>query len=186
MSEVFLLATSSRYNRAVATVRFKSVIEIRDGNPYVPVSAARAKRVKPGWQKSLPVLLQINGQPDPPWRINMMPTGNGDFYLYLHGDVRKASRTKVGDTVTVEARFDAAYKNGPMHPMPSWFRVPLAKNAKAKKAWDALIPSRQKEILRYFSWLKSEEARTRNVARALGVLSGKKGRFIARSWNEST
>ena len=166
------------------TLRFKSLIEIRDGNPYVLVSAARAKRIKAGWRKPLPVLLQINGQPETPWRINMMPTGSGDFYLYLHGDVRKASRTKVGDTVTVEVRFDAAYKNGPMHPMPSWFRIPLAKNRSAKKAWDALIPSRQKEILRYFSWLKSPAARTRNVERALQVLSGKKGRFMARSWNE--
>jgi Bacteriocin-protection, YdeI or OmpD-Associated/Domain of unknown function (DUF1905) len=168
----------------MATLRFKSLIEIRDGNPYVLVSAARARRIKSGWRKPLPVLLQINGQPEAPWRINMMPTGCGEFYLYLHGDVRKASRTKVGDTVTVEVRFDAAYKNGPMHPMPSWFRNPLAKNRLAKKAWDALIPSRQKEILRYFSWLKSPAARTRNVERALQVLSGKKGRFMARSWNE--
>jgi hypothetical protein len=168
----------------MATLRFKSRIEIRDGNPYVLVSAARAKRIKAGWRKPLPVLLKINGQPETPWRINMMPTGSGDFYLYLHGDVRKASRTKVGDKVTVEVSFDAAYKNGPMHPMPSWFRIPLAKSRPAKKAWDALIPSRQKEILRYFSWLKSPAARTRNVERALHVLSGKKGRFMARSWNE--
>jgi uncharacterized protein YdeI (YjbR/CyaY-like superfamily) len=69
-----------------------------------------------------------------------------------------------------------------MHPMPSWFRAPLLRNAKASRAWDALIPSRKKEILRYFSWLKSAEARERNVARALHVLSGKKGRFMARSW----
>jgi hypothetical protein len=168
----------------MSALRFKSLIEIRDGNPYVLVSAARAKRIKAGWRKPLPVLLQINGQPETPWRINMMPTGSGEFYLYLHGDVRKTSRTKVGDTVTVEVSFDAAYKNGPMHPMPSWFRIPLAKNRPAKKAWDALIPSRQKEILRYFSWLKSAEARSRNVELALHVLSGKKGRFMARSWNE--
>src|SRR5690349_16021093 len=113
----------------------------------------------------------------------MMPTGSGDFYVYLHGDVRKVSRTKVGDTVTVEVSSDATYKNGLMHPMPSWFRIPLANIRPAKKAWDALIPSRQKEILRYFSWLKSAEARTRNIERALHVLSGKKGRFMARSWN---
>ena len=32
------------------------------------------------------------------------------------------------------------------------------------------------------SWLKSPEARERNVARAIHVLSGNKGRFMARSW----
>ena len=108
--------------------------------------------------------------------------GHRGFYLYLHGDVRRASQTSVGDFVSVDVEFDTAYRNGPMHPMPAWFRRPLAGNPKAAKAWDALIPSRKKEILRYFSWLKSPEARERNVARAIHVLSGKKGRFMARLW----
>ena len=69
-----------------------------------------------------------------------------------------------------------------MHPMPSWFRIPLSRNVWATQAWNELIPSRKKEVLRYFSWLKSPEARARNVTRALDVLSGKKGRFMARSW----
>lgn len=158
-------------------------MKIRDGNPYLLVSAARIIALKPGWKKPLPVLIRINGKPEKAWRINMMPAGNGDFYLYLHGDVRKASRTKVGDRVKAEVRFDGDYKNGPLHPMPSWFRIPLLKNPKAKKAWGELIPSRKKEILRYLSWLKSREARDRNVAQAIRVLSGKKARYMARSWN---
>jgi hypothetical protein len=113
-----------------------------------------------------------------------MPMGNGAFYLYLHGDVRKASRTKVGDRVDVELSFDSAYRGGPMHPMPAWFRTPLHENSKALIAWNALIPSRKKELLRYFSRLKSPEARARNLQRALQVLSGKPGRFMARSWND--
>lgn len=164
-------------------VRFVGPIKVLNGNPFVHVSAARAKAIKAGWRKPLPVLIRINGEPKKkPWRINMMPIGDGAFYLYLHGDVRRASHTKVGDRVRVEIQFDPAYRNGPMHPMPAWFRLPLSRNARAKQAWDALIPSRKKEILRYFSWLKSPEARARNVARALHVLSGKTGRFMARSW----
>lgn len=132
----------------------------------------------------MPVCVQINGQPTDPWHINMMPKGDGSFYLYLHGDVRTASNTKVGDLVLVSVRFDSAYKSGPAHPMPSWFRIPLTQNAAAKKAWNALIPSRKKEILRYFSWLKSKEAKARNVEKALFVLSGNKGRFMARTWQD--
>lgn len=162
---------------------FSAIMRIVNGNPYVYVSATRAKAIRPNWRRPLPVLIRINGEPKQrPWRINMMPVGKGDFYLYLHGDVRKASQTKVGARVRVEIEFDSAYRNGPMHPMPAWFRIPLSRDAKAKEAWDALIPSRKKEILRYFSWLKSTEARARNVARALHVLSGKKGRWMARSW----
>lgn len=113
-----------------------------------------------------------------------MPIGDGGFYLYLHGDVRKASKTKVGDTVEVDACFDTEYKNGPMHPISVWFQEALDKNPTAKKNWEALISSRQKEILRYFSWLKSPEAKERNIEKDLQVLSGKKGRFMARSWEQ--
>lgn len=163
-------------------MRFSATMRIFNGNPYVHVSAARANALKPGWRKPLPVVVRINGKPNPPWRINMMPRGDGSFYLYLHGDVRRASGTKVGDRVRVDVQFDPRYRGGPMHPMPPWFRVPLSKNPSARKAWDTLIPSRKKEILRYLSWLKSPEARERNVRRALRVLSGKKERYMARSW----
>ena len=92
--------------------------------------------------------------------------------------------TRWGDAVTVELEFDDEYRSGPAHPMPSWFKNALGENQKAKRAWNELIPSRQKEVLRYFSWLKSAEAQTRNVQRAICVLSGGKGRFMGRSWNE--
>ena len=115
---------------------FRAPIKIFNGNPYVYVSAARARSIKPGWRKPLPVLVRVNGRPlGKPWRINMMPIGNGDFYLYLHGDVRRASETKVGDIVRIDVEFDTAYRNGPMHPMPSWFRQPLSRNVKAAAAW---------------------------------------------------
>ena len=168
----------------MSKLRFRSVIEINNINPYVLISARRASRIRKGWRKPLPVRVRVNGTPEKPWRINMMPVGDGSFYLYLHGDVRKASGTKVGDAVTVELEFDDEYKSGPAHPMPSWFRTALGRNRNAKRTWSELIPSRQKEILRYFSGLKTLEAQARNVRRAIHVLSGGKGRFMARSWNE--
>ena len=141
-------------------------------------------QIQPNWRKAMPVLIQVNGQPEPAWRINMMPTGDGDFYLYLHGDVRKASNTKVGDIVTVSIEFDEAYRNGPMHPVPDWFRLALNENAIATQNWLALPPSRQKEVLRYFASLKSAEAQARNIQKAMHVLSGKAGRFMAREWQD--
>ena len=163
-------------------LRFAATIKIRGINPYVLVSAARAKSIKSGWKKPLPVLVRINGKPTEPWRINMMPVGNGGFYLYLHGDVRKGSGTKVGDPVEVELDFDVGYKGGPAS-MPRWFEKPLSENPVAMENWQALIPSRQKEIVRYLANLKSTEARNRNLEKVLHMLSGKKGRFMARDWN---
>lgn len=165
-------------------LHFTATIEIYNANPYVLVNKEQAHELHENWHKPMPVTVQINGQPKPAWHINMMPIGDGSFYLYLHGDVREASKTKVGDLVEVDVAFDNTYKSGPMHPMPDWFQAALDKNNKAQKAWDALPPSRQKEVLRYFSWLKSDEAKVRNVQQVMHVLSGNEGRFMARDWKD--
>jgi hypothetical protein len=168
------------------SIAFWAFIQIRGINPFVRVDSSKADALKPGWRKPLPVLVRINGKPDIPWRVNMMPAGNGDFYLYLHDSVRKASGTAVGDRVNVEVNFDASYRNGPQHPMPNWFKQALDGNLQAKKNWSVLLPSRKKEILRYFSQLVSLEARARNLAKALHVLSGEDGRFMARDWRNGS
>src|SRR5437763_11647087 len=119
----------------IKALLFTAPIKITGVNPYVHISTVRAKKLKPGWRKPMPVLVRLNGEPKKAWRINMMPKGNGSFYLYLHGNIRKASKTKVGDKALVEIMFDEKYKNGPMHPMPASFRSALGKNPNAKKAW---------------------------------------------------
>jgi hypothetical protein len=173
----------SKISTVMATLRFRALIKIQGVNPYVLVSAKRASQLRPGWRRPMPVLVRINGKPEETSHINMMPIGDGSFRLYLHGGVRKASNTGVGDRVRVEIRFDAKYRGGPMHPMPTRFRAALAKNPTAKENWDALTPSRKKEVLRYFASLKSLEARERNLTRALQALSGGPTRFMARSWS---
>lgn len=168
----------------MTTLRFAETIALNNINPYVFVSGARAGKLRPAWRKPLPVLLRIDGKPETPWRINLMPIGDGGFYLYLSGKIRKESGTQVGDKIQIEIRFDAEYRNGPMHPMPAWFHEALKENPKAEAAWKALVPSRQKELLRYFSTLKSAEAKARNLQKAMQVLSGKEGRFMARDWKD--
>ena len=165
-------------------LNFRARIEIRGINPYVSVGAARAAKLTADWRGPMPVLVQINGQPEPPHRINLMPAGDGTFTLYLDAKVRKASATKVGDTVRVGLAFNKEYRGGPDSPMPRWFSTALKRNTAAKKGWSALPPSRQKEILRYFARLKSEEARARNLEKALHVLAGGSARFMARAWSE--
>jgi hypothetical protein len=170
----------------MTTSDFTAVIKIRGVNPFILVSAVRAKALKPAWRKPFPVLVRINGKPKNSWRINLMPVGNGSFYLYLHGAVRKASGSKVGDRVRVEIDFDLSYRNGPQHPMPRWFKLALIGNPEAMKNWKGLSPSRKKEILRLFASLKSAEARARNLRKALHVLSGETGRFMARAWKNGS
>ena len=111
-----------------------------------------------------------------------MPAGDGSFYLYLRNDIRKASGTTVGDSVAVELSFDGLYRCGPTRLLPPWFRSELRKSAIARKALEAIIPSRKKEILRYFAALKSPEAKAPNLSRVIEALSGVEVRFMARVW----
>ncbi len=166
----------------MSTLRFLALMKKHGVNPYVSVSAERASRLKQNWRRPMPVLVQINGKPEKPWPINMMPIGDGSFRLYLHEKVRKASNTGVGDRVKVEVWFDTAYKAGP-GAMPTWFRAAIKKDPMAKRNWAVLVPSRKKEIIRYLSSLRSQQARERNLARAMHALSGGSGRFLARSWS---
>ena len=170
----------------MATLKLTSIIEIRGVNPYVLVTKEQAAKLKADWRKPMPVLVQVNGLPKEPWSINMMPVGNGDFYLYLHGIVRKAADVNVGDKVTVEIACDSTYQNGPQHPMPVELANSLKQNVTARANWDALSPSRQKEVLRYIASLKSQDALTRNAERALHVLSGKPGHFMGRDWHNGS
>jgi hypothetical protein len=166
----------------MVTVRLAATIALRGINPYVLVSAPRARRLKPNWRRPLPVTLRIAKLPQQQWHTNLMPAGDGSFYLYLHEHVRRAAAAGIGDRITVELQFNTAYRGGPAHPVPKSFQRALRAAPEALQNWRHLSPSRKKEILRYFASLKSEAAQARNLDRALRVLSGQRGRFMARSW----
>lgn len=161
---------------------FSAEVQIVGVNPYVLVNDERVQALKPRWRRPMPVLVKLNGTPDTPWRTNMMPVGGGEFYLYLHGGMRKAAHVKVDDMVNVTLRFDDTYRNGPLHDSPEWFQEALEASSLALENWTNLTPSRQKEVLRYFAALKSDQAKKRNLIQALRVLEGENDRFMGRDW----
>jgi hypothetical protein len=166
----------------MSTLVITAVIQLRGVNPYVPVTIEQVMMLRENWRRAMPVVATITGATEKSWRTNLMPEGDGAFRLYLHGAMRKSAQVDVGDIVTIGLDFDLAYRNGPMHPMPDWFRSELERDPVATVNWDALTPSRQKEVLRYFAALKSETARERNVARAIAALTGSTVRFMGRDW----
>jgi hypothetical protein len=170
----------------MTTSKFQAIVKIRGINPFIAITASRAGALKLRWRRPLPVLLRINDNPADACRTNMMPAGDGSFYLYLNGVMRAGAGVSVGDLVRVEIEFDASYRNGPQHSMPLWFTQALKNKPQAEENWAALIPSRKKEVLRYLAGLKSPEARDRNLAKALHVLSGMTGRFMARTWTNGS
>jgi uncharacterized protein YdeI (YjbR/CyaY-like superfamily) len=90
--------------------------------------------------------------------------------------MRKGSNSDVGDTASFSIAFDAAEREIPVHPkLKRAFKAHTA----AKRKFDTLPPSRQKEILRYINNLKRETSVERNVERAIKFLLGEE-RFIGR------
>jgi Bacteriocin-protection, YdeI or OmpD-Associated/Domain of unknown function (DUF1905) len=169
---------------APSALTFSAPIQVVGINPFVLVEAEQVAALRETWRRPLPVLVRINGGPETPWRTNMMPIGDGSFFLYLHGEMRKAAGVDVGDVATVELRFDDTYRGGPTHESPEWFERALEASPSARANWDGLSPSRRKEMLRYFAGLKTERAKERNLERALRVLGGENERFMARDWHD--
>jgi len=159
---------------------FFAKIGLINGNPYV-IPPKRVRRAIFKLAKKdkgpIPVRGTINGAPFQQTLVRYL----GEWRLYTNLIMLKAAGDLwIGDMARFKLTFDTKPRSYPMLP---WFRAALAKNPTAKKNWQRLIPSRQKEILRYLSWLKSPEARSRNVQRAIKVLSGSQQRFMARSWS---
>ena len=166
-----------------AAIEFTSRIEITGINPYVRVLSEVATALQSGWRRPMPVLVWIVGGSAAPWRTNIMPTGDGDFLLYLHGRMRRDSRTAVGDEVVIGLSFDAQYRGGPTQDAPEWFRTALDDDATARSNWNELTPSRQKEVVRYLANLRSDAARARNLDRVMRMLGGESGHYMGRDWS---
>ena len=148
---------------------FIARIQIIGINPYVLLPAAVLKDImqRAGRDKgAIPVKLRI-GEED---FIQNLVKYSGKWRLYLNTPMRRAAQKDVGDKLEISIDFDPKERDTPMHPK---LKLVFTKNKTAKKAFDALIPSRQKEILRYLNNLKSEESIRKNIEKTLAQLTGK-------------
>lgn len=154
---------------------FKAVIEIIGVNPYVllPEKVLSGIFMQAGKSKGpIPVKGKINGQE----YIQTLVRYSGEWRLYLNTPMRKSTNTDVGDTVKIEVTFDNTERTVPVHPK---LQKALNNDKVAKQVFDALPPSRQKEIVRYINFLKTEESIDRNIENTMLFLHGKK-RHIGR------
>lgn len=150
-------------------------IQIIGVNPYVLLPSTLLKYIfqKAGKDKgAIPVQLKIDGKNF----IQNLVKYSGKWRLYLNTPMRKASGKEVGDTIEIQIDFDRKPRITPMHPK---LKLAFKENKKAKEAFDKLSPSRQKEILRYINFLKSEESVDKNIQREITHLTKSKP-FIGR------
>jgi hypothetical protein len=106
-----------------------------------------------------------------PFKQTLVPIKGEPFRLYVNGPMLKGAKVMLGDTVhfSIEQNFNSRKKE---FPMPKAFKAKLDKQ-NVMEGFQALTPSRQKEILKYLNSLKTDESRTRNMNKVIAQLKDK-------------
>lgn len=160
---------------------FSANIEIIGINPFVYLPDNVLKFVFKQADKEkgkIPVIIKIDGHEF----VQTLIKYRGHWRLYLNTPMRKAAGKGVGDTALFEIAYDPIKRKIQEHPK---FTRTLNANKEAKAVFDSLRPSLQVEIVRYISFLKTEESVDKNVIKAIDFLLGK-GRFVGRDKPEIT
>jgi hypothetical protein len=112
----------------------------------------------------IPVRGKVNGAEF----VQTLVKYRGAWRLYINGPMLAASGSRAGDNAHIEIEFDDAPRE---IPVPQRFADALANHERAKAAFDELSPSRQKEILKYLGYLKTEASLDRNIEKVIRQLS---------------
>jgi len=120
----------------------------------------------------IPVMGKVNGNA---YKQTLLKY-QGAWRLYINTVMLPRSPERIGELIEVTIGVDSGDRT--LQPHPNLVTA-LAENEDAKQVFDSLTPSKQKEIIRYISFLKSEASRTKNIEKAIGFLLGK-NRFIGR------
>lgn len=155
--------------------RFKARIEIIVGNPYVLLPPAILNKIMDQANKRkghIPVKGTINGKPYQQTLVKY----SGDWRLYINMIMLKNSPKRIGEEIDVEIKYDPSDRT--IDPHPKIIKA-LSKNEEANSVFTKLSPSRQKEIVRYISLLKTEKSVDKNIKRMINFLLGKE-RYVGR------
>jgi len=149
--------------------KFKSVIEIIGINPYVQVPQQILKQIFKDAAKDkgpIPVCGSVNEKSFQQTLVRYQ----GDWRLYINTFMLTNSPQRIGEKITITLAFDPSDRT--IKPHPKLVKA-LKENLSAKKVFDQLIPSRQKEIVRYIGNLKSEISIEKNITKVINHLMGK-------------
>ena len=139
-------------------------------NPYVslPQDVLESVFEEAGKARGpIPVRGAVNGKPFTQTLVRYQ----GAWRLYINGIMREAAGIDVGDQADIQLEFNPTPR---VEPIPPKLEDALTRNKAAKSAFEKLIPSRQKEILRYLNSMKTEESVERNIEKVLRQLMDEK------------
>lgn len=134
-------------------------------NPCVKVPFRITDRMKPV-RGYIPVKGKIGNYP---FQQTLVPVKDDNHRLYVNGLMLKGAGVRLGHTVEFKIEQDFSSRQN-AHPMPLALRKKLTEH-NLHAAFKKLIPSRQKEILRYLNNLKTEESLKRNIDKVTEMLA---------------
>lgn len=155
--------------------KFKAKIGLIGINPFVfvPTKILTQIFMQAGKDKGyIPVCGTVNKEP----YIQTLVKYKGEWRLYINTSMLKNAPKRIGEEIEITIELDSSERTLTPHPQ---LIAALVENKKAKSVFDNLSPSRQKEIIRYISFLKSEESINKNIEKAIGFLNGK-NHFLGR------
>lgn len=137
-------------------------------NPCVTVPARITKKMIPS-KGYIPIKGKINNHL---FIQTLVPVKNTEYRLFVNGPMLKGANAQPGDSAKFIIEQDFASRTADDIEMPKEFKKRLDQNnlfATFKKLTDY----RQKEILKYFNYLKTEEALQRNIIKVITELKKK-------------
>jgi len=155
--------------------KFSAALEIIGINPFVFVPDAVLARIFKAADKDrgfIPIHGTVNTRPYKQTLVKF----RGAWRLYVNTSMLKDSPKRIGEIVKITIEFDPSDRTFKLHPKLS---KALKANQAAKAKFESLAPSRRNEIVRYISYLKTEESVDRNVLKAIKFLLGEE-RFVGR------
>jgi hypothetical protein len=135
-------------------------------NPCVEVPTRITARMRPV-RGYIPVKGQIAGHF---FEQTLVPIRQKPYRLYVNGLMLKGSQKKVGDSVGFSIEQTIAVRKDEQ--MPASLKKKLVA-ANLLHSFNLLVPSRRKEMIRYLNYLKTPEAKRRNIDKILNLLKGK-------------
>jgi len=145
-------------------VKFQATLQADPTGTGTYVAVPREFNAKLGLKGRPKVQTVIAGHP---YRGSLMPMGDGTFVLGVLKAIQQAEGVKRGDTITVELEIDTAPR---LIEPPSDLAKALARDKRARSAWEKLSYTNQREMARSLEEAKKPETRKRRLVAALTKL----------------
>ena len=151
-------------------IRFSSIIEKfgkkgeKTGWTYIEISAAQAKKLKPGVKKSFYIKGKLDAYAIK--RVALIPMGAGVFILPLNAEIRKKIGKKQGASLLVQIEEDKSEFK-----MNGSFIECLQDDSDAHQHFKSLTGSHQRYFSKWIDSAKTDHTKAKRIAMALSALA---------------